>query len=428
MSATIRANGTAVPQTTIGQPAVRELFRTQTGTSRLAQRLIGAAFDGSAVDTRHTVLPELDPAAGAGDFRDARGALVSPSTRSRNDAYRVLAPPLFVASARDALSRSGTPADAVTHLVTVSCTGFTQPGPDLEVVGQVGLRPDVFRQHIGFMGCCAAFPALRIAAAFVDADPGAVVLVVCAELCTLHVRTSDDPDQIVSNSVFGDGAAAAVVAAGGPGLRIDDFATTVVPEGAGDMAWNIGDEGFEMVLSTAVPKLIGQHAGAAVGPLLGDAPATSVPTWAVHPGGRAILDRTQEALGLPDDALAASRTVLREHGNMSSATVLFVLAEALRRGLGDGAPVIALAFGPGLTVECARLTVAGADGVGAADGASAADGAGAADGASAADGADGVDGTVGTVGTDEAAGADDAGAANLAAGAAPCPAAATGRP
>ncbi|MFS0729731.1 type III polyketide synthase [Curtobacterium sp. 1P10AnD] len=357
MSATIRAIGTAVPQTTLGQSAVRDLFRSQTDTTRLAQRLIGAAFDGSAVDTRHTVLPELDPDADAGAFRDVEGALVSPSTGSRNDAYRVLAPPLFVASARDALTRAGAAPASITHVVTVSCTGFTQPGPDLDIVEQLGLRPSVFRQHIGFMGCCAAFPALRIAAAFVDADPDAVVLVVCAELCTLHVRTSDDPDQIVSNSVFGDGAAAAVVAADGPGLRIADFATSVVSEGAGDMAWNIGDEGFEMVLSTAVPKLIGQHAGAAVAPLLGDAPATSVPTWAVHPGGRAILDRTQEALGLPDDALTASRTVLREHGNMSSATVLFVLAEALGNGLEDGDPVMALAFGPGLTVECARLTV-----------------------------------------------------------------------
>ncbi|WP_242090745.1 type III polyketide synthase [Curtobacterium sp. DN_7.5] len=357
MSATIRAIGTAVPRTSIGQGAVRDLFLDQADASRLARRIIGAAFDGSAVDTRHTVLPELDPAAGPGAFRDDAGALVSPSTGTRNDAYRVLAPPLFVASARDALERAGTAPDTVTHVVTVSCTGFTQPGPDLDVVHQLGLRPSVFRQHIGFMGCCAAFPALRIAAAFVDADPDAVVLVVCAELCTLHVRASDDPDQIVSNSVFGDGAAAAVVTSGGPGLRLDAFTTSVVAEGVDDMAWNIGDEGFEMVLSTAVPKLIGEHVGRAVAPLLGEGRPAAVPTWAVHPGGRAILDRTEEALGLPPTALAASRAVLRDHGNMSSATVFFVLAEALRSGLRAGAPVIALAFGPGLTVEAARCTV-----------------------------------------------------------------------
>ncbi|MBT2501518.1 type III polyketide synthase [Curtobacterium sp. ISL-83] len=356
MSATIRAIGTAVPRTTLAQETVRDLFREQPGLARLGQRLVGAAFDGSAVDTRHSVLPELDPAAGSGAFRDADGHLTSPSTGTRNDAYRVLAPPLFVGAARDALTRSGTAAADVTHVVTVSCTGFTQPGPDLDIVHELGLSPAVFRHHIGFMGCCAAFPALRIAAAFVEADPRAVVLVVCAELCTLHVRGSEDPDQIVANSVFGDGAAAAVVAADGAGLRLDRFTTAVVPESASEMAWNIGDEGFEMVLSTAVPKLVGASVAAAVAPLLDTGRADDVPLWAVHPGGRAILDRTQDALGLPDSAIAASRTVLREHGNMSSATVLFVLRQALDDWIAEGTPVVALAFGPGLTVECARLT------------------------------------------------------------------------
>ncbi|WIB61184.1 type III polyketide synthase [Curtobacterium sp. MCLR17_007] len=358
MSATIRAIGTAVPPTTLDQVAVRDLFAAQPGLGRLGRRIVPAAFDASAVEHRHTVLPELDTSGTPGPFRDGDGAIHSPTTGMRNDRYRELAPPLFVASARDALDRSGVDPAAITHLVTVSCTGFTQPGPDLAIVAELGLRRTVFRHHIGFMGCCAAFPALRSAAAFAEADPTAVVLVVCAELCTLHVRASDDPDQIVANSVFGDGAAAAVVTADGPGLRLDAFATTVVPEGASEMAWNIGDEGFEMVLSTAVPKLVGATVADAVGPLL-DGPAADVPVWAVHPGGRAILDRTQEALALPDTAMASSRAVLRDHGNMSSATVLFVLRDAMDTGLADATPVIALAFGPGLTVESARLTAVG---------------------------------------------------------------------
>ncbi|ROP74307.1 type III polyketide synthase [Curtobacterium sp. PhB115] len=355
MTATIRAIGTAVPTTTLEQGAVRDLFSAQAELGRLGRRLVPAAFDASAVEHRHTVLDELDRSRPGGLFRDDDGALHSPSTGTRNDRYRELAPALFVEAARDALDRARVgPAD-VTHVVTVSCTGFTQPGPDLDIVRELGLARTVFRQHVGFMGCCAAFPALRIAAAFAEADPAAVVLVVCAELCTLHVRASDDPDQIVANSVFGDGAAGVVVTADGPGLRIDAFATTVVPEGASEMAWNIGDEGFEMVLSTAVPKLVGATVAEAVAPLL-DGPAADVPVWAVHPGGRAILDRTQQALDLPDQAMTASRTVLREHGNMSSATVLFVLREALDAGVPDGAAVVALAFGPGLTVESARLT------------------------------------------------------------------------
>ncbi len=361
MTATIRAIGTAVPDTTLEQAAVRDLFAGQPDLGRLGRRVVPAAFDASAVAHRHTVLEELDSARPGGLFREDAGALVSPSTGTRNDRYRELAPALFVAAARDAVDRAGVDPSRVTHLVTVSCTGFTQPGPDIDVVDQLGLPAGVFRHHIGFMGCCAAFPALRIAAAFADADPDAVVLVVCAELCTLHVRASDDPDQIVANSVFGDGAAAVVVTAGGPGLRIERFATATVPEGASEMAWNIGDEGFEMVLSTAVPKLVGVHVPAAVRGLLGEGETPAdLPVWAVHPGGRAILDRTQDALALPDAAVASSRNVLRDHGNMSSATVLFVLRDALEHGVPDGSSVAAVAFGPGLTVESARLTAVGA--------------------------------------------------------------------
>jgi predicted naringenin-chalcone synthase len=362
VSATIRAIGTAVPPLTIDQTEVSALFAAQPGLGRLGERIVGAAFGASAVDTRHTVVEDLAPGHRPGPFVDADGTICSPSTGFRNDRYRVDAIPLFVGAAADALDRADVDAAAVTHVVTVSCTGFTQPGPDLAVAQQLGMRPGVFRHHVGFMGCYAAFPALRMAAAFCEADPAAVVLVVCAELCTLHVRSSSDPDQIVANSVFADGAAAAVVTADGAGsggLRLDAFATTVIREGESDMAWNIGDEGFEMVLSTAVPKLIEQHVAEAVAPVLAavDLGADDVPLWAVHPGGRAILDRVEEELALPPEAVASSREVLRTAGNMSSGTVLFVLEHMLRAEPADGTPVVALAFGPGLTVESAALTV-----------------------------------------------------------------------
>ncbi|PZE25298.1 MULTISPECIES: type III polyketide synthase [unclassified Curtobacterium] len=373
MPAIIRAVGTAVPPTTLDQRAVQGLFAAQPALSRLGQRIVGAAFGASAVDQRHTVLSELLHE-GASDFVDEHGVIRSPSTRFRNDRYRETALPLFVAAAADALSKADIAADQVTHVVTVSCTGFTQPGPDLAVATELGMRPGVFRHHIGFMGCYAAFPALRTAAAFCAEDPDAVVLVVCAELCTLHIRASDDPDQIVANSVFGDGAAAAVVTPDLPdarftaepdpdaplALRLDAFASSVIPEGAGDMAWNIGDEGFEMVLSSAVPHLIEQHVAEAVAPVLAAIEcddATSVPLWAVHPGGRAILDRVEDELQLPAMAIDASRRVLAEHGNMSSGTVLFVLDRILQDGAEPGSRVVALAFGPGLTVETAALEV-----------------------------------------------------------------------
>lgn len=376
MPAIIRAVGTAVPATNVDQGAVQELFASQPGLSRLGQRIVGTAFGASAVDQRQTVITDLLHD-GDGDFVDADGVVRSPSTRFRNDRYRETALPLFVAAAADALTKADVAADQVTHVVTVSCTGFTQPGPDLAVASGLGMRPGVFRHHVGFMGCYAAFPALRMAAAFCAEDPDAVVLVVCAELCTLHIRASDDPDQIVANSVFGDGAAAAVVTPDLPdarfaaepdpdarlGLRVDAFASSVIAEGAGDMAWNIGDEGFEMVLSSAVPHLIEQHVAEAVAPVLaavGCADAVAVPLWAVHPGGRAILDRVEEELQLPASAIEASRQVLAEHGNMSSATVLFVLARVLEDAPEVGSRVVALAFGPGLTVETAALEVVAA--------------------------------------------------------------------
>lgn len=373
MSATIRAIGTAVPPVTLRQEDAQALFAAQPGLGRLGERIVGAAFGASAVEERHTAVVDLHEAHRPGDFVDADGAIRSPSTGFRNDRYREYAIPLFVDAARDALAAADTAAEQVTHVVTVSCTGFTQPGPDLAIVTQLGMRPGVFRHHIGFMGCYAAFPALRAAAAFCEADPDAVVLVVCAELCTLHVRASDDPDQIVANSVFADGAAAAVVTSdlpsarfaadvnpdAAPVLRLDAFATAVIPEGADDMAWNIGDEGFEMVLSTAVPRLIEQHVAEAVAPVLAAAECSvsDVPLWAVHPGGRAILDRVEEELGLAPEALVASRDVLRRFGNMSSATVLFVLARMLRDRPEEGTRIVAIAFGPGLTVESAALEV-----------------------------------------------------------------------
>lgn len=405
MPAVIRAIGTAVPDHTVMQDRIRDRFLGQPGLNRLGARLVRAAFDGADIDERGTVLADLsdgrrpfaEPAEDSALMQDALGelggqherggqpeqgepafighdgAILSPSTGYRNDRYRDLAPDLFVGAARAAVERADIAPESITHVVTVSCTGFTQPGPDLDVVRRLGLGAGVFRHHIGFMGCAAAFPALRMAAAFCEADPDAVVLVVCAELCTLHVRASDRPDQIVANAVFADGAAAAIVSAdlperfddeagradAAPGLRLDQFATTAIDDGAKDMAWNIGDAGFEMVLSPRVPKLVQEHVREAVEPILTarHSGVTDVAHWAVHPGGRAILDRVEEELGLGSSALTASRAVLRRHGNMSSATILFVLDAILRDGPEVGAAVAALAFGPGLTVETAGLTV-----------------------------------------------------------------------
>ncbi len=362
MAASILSIGTALPRTRLGQTQLRELFAAQPTFDRLTQRLVRAAFDASAIDHRHTVLDGLlDASAGLGELRmrDDDGTLRSPGTAARNDAFRRLAPPLFAEAARAALEDAAIGAGDVTDVVTVSCTGLVAPGPDYHLVRDLGMSPAVARYHLGFVGCAAALPALRMAARICGDRPDAVVLVACAELCSLHLRVSPDPQQIVSASVFADGAAAAVVTGRATGRRLElgHFATALTADGADDMVWSVGDEGFDMILTPEVPRIVGREIRSAVVQAFGDDVAP-IDTWAVHPGGRSVLDRIEDSLGLDSKALRRSREVLRDYGNMSSATILFILRAILHDAeLADHDRVAALAFGPGLTVESALLTV-----------------------------------------------------------------------
>ncbi|ACO47203.1 3-oxoacyl-[acyl-carrier-protein] synthase III C-terminal domain-containing protein [Deinococcus deserti] len=372
MAVYLHALQTALPETAYPQSMIRDLIRAQPELDRLAQRLTTSIFNASGIDQRYSVVKDFlgTDDEGPGLFYDhTTGQMRTPSTGVRNDFYTVEATRLFVQAARQALAATpGLSAADVTHVVTVSCTGFFAPGPDYAIVRALGLAPHVQRFHVGFMGCYAAFPALKMARAFCEADPEAVVLVVCAELCTIHMHSARDPDTLIANSVFADGAAAALVTArppapGTPVLRMDHFETTLTPVGVGeaDMAWTIGDQGYDMVLSTYVPAIIESHIQDALAPLLAHDPAlaggpySAVDRWAIHPGGRSILDKVQTTLELSDLQLRPSREVLRQYGNMSSVTVLFILADLLASA-SDQERIGALAFGPGLTVESGLLT------------------------------------------------------------------------
>jgi predicted naringenin-chalcone synthase len=373
MATVLHAVGTAVPAHRYEQSYVREVMGRWLSGDRRTTKLLDRVYGASAIDARHSVLDDFLPVrepASSGSPRprpplfldETTGGFRSASTGARNARYALEAGPLAVRAAQDAFRRVGSlrPAD-VTHLVTVSCTGFATPGTDLELVRALGLPADVERYHLGFMGCFAAFPALRLARAFCAQDPDALVLVVCVELCTLHLQDSADVDAILSGSVFADGAAAALLsgrAAGGEvrTLRLDATSTAVTRTGADEMAWTIGDHGFDMTLTAYVPRVLEAEAAEALAPLLTRAGVAvdDVPWWAVHPGGRAIVDKIVGALALPETAVAASREVLRLAGNMSSATVLFVLERLMdpaQPGPAPGEAVAALAFGPGLTVD-----------------------------------------------------------------------------
>ena len=378
MTVALRAISTAVPSTTLVQPEVRDVFASQPGLNRLAQRIVATSFNVSGIETRYTVLEELsrDAHPEVPVFFDIEsGELLLPGTKARNEIYAEEATKLYVGAAKAALAQCpGIEASDVTHVVTVSCTGFYAPGPDFMIARELGLPAGVQRYHLGFMGCYAAIPALRLAAQLCEADASAVVLVVSVELCTLHLRSSNDPDTIVASSLFADGAAAGIVtsrppAEGERSFDLDRFATRITPVGEGDMAWKIGDHGFEMVLSNAIPAIIDEHITGALEPLfehddaLAEALATdgssdAVEHWAIHPGGRSILDKVESRLGLTEAQLVPARETLRDFGNMSSATVLFVRRNILEsEAAGDGDRVAAMAFGPGLTVETALMTV-----------------------------------------------------------------------
>ncbi|MDT7934658.1 MAG: type III polyketide synthase [Sphingomonadaceae bacterium] len=278
-----------------------------------------------------------------------------PSTGRRMRFYEERAPGLAIS----AVEQLDFDRETITHLVVASCTGFVAPGIDQLLVRALGLRPNVERTVVGFMGCYAAVNALRLAHHFVRSEPAAKVLVVNLELCTLHLQETQDIEQLLAMMLFGDGCTAALVSAEETGLRIADFRAATLPQSNELITWRIGDQGFDMRLSGEVPKRIqaALEMDAArnddEGLLRGRRP-DEYDGWAVHAGGRSILDAVETGFGLSATALDRSRGVLRDFGNMSSATLMFVLSRILGEAerVRDG---LAMAFGPGLAAETFRF-------------------------------------------------------------------------
>ena len=265
------------------------------------------------------------------------------------------------ALAADAIEQLGPAARDVSHLVLASCTGFTAPGLDQVLAERLGLPNSVQRTCVGFMGCYGAVPALRVARDAVLADPSARVLVVNVELCSLHLQDTPDVARLLTAMLFADAATAALVTSEPGGIALGPFRSAAVPDTADLMSWHIGDHGFDMHLSGRVPAAIGATLRAEAdrndpdGLLRGRRPEQFV-HWAVHAGGRTVLDAVQIALRLAPGMLDVSRGVLRDIGNVSSATLMAVLSRMLGGPPGQG---LALAFGPGLTAESFRFEVLG---------------------------------------------------------------------
>jgi predicted naringenin-chalcone synthase len=282
-----------------------------------------------------------------------------PTTIQRMRYFAAAAAPLAVEATRQALLESRLDSSEITHLITVSCTGMQSPGVDYDIIDGLGLAPTVQRTNVGFMGCHGAINGLRVGQAFVDADADACVLVCTIELCVLHYFYGWEPQKVIGNALFSDGAAAVAgvperMAPAGT-WHVTATGSCIIPHSHEDLRWIIGDHGFELTLSKRVPGLIREHLRPWMTSWLGrhGLSMEAIGSWAVHPGGPAILDAAAAALELNDEQLAASRAVFAANGNVSSTTVLLIVEQLRARRA--ALPCLALAFGPGLAAEAALI-------------------------------------------------------------------------
>lgn len=365
MPAAIHRISTRVPDTAYDQEYIRDQMKKFVANGRRSEAILHRIYSFSGIKQRHSVIRDF--AEDAEDFtlfHPEKGVL-DPTTGQRNDIYVEEATRLFVEAGRDVLQTNQVSPDEITHVITISCTGFFAPGPDYQLMRKLNLSTNVQRFHLGFMGCYAVFPALQMAQSFCQANENATVLIVAVELCTLHFQNSSELDNLVAASVFADGAAGTIVRNVDESeldvdkLHIKTLHTAVTEGGEDDMAWSVGDTGFNMRLSKYVPDIIESNLSEILEPLFDQhaIQPNDISKWAIHPGGRAILDKVEEAYDLDADQLQASRTVLANYGNMSSATILFVLRELMNQPPGESPEtILAMAFGPGLTVETGLLS------------------------------------------------------------------------
>jgi len=317
----------------VEDPRLRKLFL------RMAER--------SGIEHRWSV---LEPAPG-GLPHDQPGGFyhgAMPATSTRMQCYAREAPELALRAIEQL--REKVALEGITHLVVASCTGFVAPGIDQIIARRLGLE-NVERTLVGFMGCYAAVCALRTAFHIVRSDPAARVLTVTVELCSLHLQQTQQLEQLLAMLQFSDGAAAALVTSDPAGFEMSHLFSMQLEDSAELIQWHIGDTGFEMTLSGEVPARI-QHAldrEDVRATLFNGWGADEIDSWAVHAGGRSILDAVEKGLELPQGALFASRDILARYGNMSSSTLMFVLSELAGRP--DVRKGVALAFGPGLAAE-----------------------------------------------------------------------------
>lgn len=361
----ISAIGTANPPYKSHQLDTAERISASLHLNPAQKRLLKSIYKATGIEYRYSVLSDYAKSVGKFDFLPNNPEDPFPSTQKRMELYKQHALPLALDAIKQCLLQAPTfDKNNITHLITVSCTGMYAPGIDIEIIQKLNLKTTVKRTTINFMGCYGAFNGIKVAEAICKSDPSASVLLVCVELCTLHFQKKMDMDNLISNAIFADGAAAALIQSTSmtkKSLSLESFYCDLLPQTHQEMAWHIADSGFDIILSSYVPEVIEKGIAAFTDSLLktNEIKLNKIDYFAIHPGGIKILQACEKSLKLTPEDNRYAYHVLKQFGNMSSATILFVLKELLEKISKDDhqKTIFSCAFGPGLTLESMLLKI-----------------------------------------------------------------------
>lgn len=352
--------GTAVPENEYHQADLAHwMHHRLNAEDKRMGRIFRALYAKTKIEKRHSVLKDFNPQCEAPSlFKNPK---IEPKVEERLAVFDLKATDLAKKAIEECLQ--GFEKNEITHLITVSCTGMSAPGIEIQLKQKLGLNATVQTHAVNFVGCYAFFPALKMANAFIQANPKSKVLIVTVELCTLHFQNKDSDDHLLSNSLFSDGAAACLVQSEVHNkicLKLNNTGQLLIPKGGNDMAWNIHSEGFLMKLSSYIPQLVDEGIKELIESMIRpmELSKNEINHWAIHPGGRKILEVCEQELQLNNNELRASYSTLKKYGNMSAPTILFVLKELLSNDkVSNGEKVFACGFGPGLTLEASLFEI-----------------------------------------------------------------------
>lgn len=348
--------GTANPSSPIPQRQISRFMQLAHQLDERESRKLNFIYRQSGINTRHSVLDDFryENPKDFTFFPQNEKLEPFPTTKDRMNLFQQTAKAVGKEAIENCLKNTSLKTKDITHLILVSCTGMYAPGLEIDLIHEMGFSPTIERYSIHFMGCYAAFNAIKLADRICDADEKSNVLILSVELCTIHFQKTYTEDNLIANAIFGDGGAAALISKNGEGLKIKNYGSQIVQEGEADMAWAIGDFGFEMKLSKYVPELLSIGLHSLMNFLEEKHQLSTIKHFAVHPGGKQILQKVEEAFGISEEQNHYSHEVLQEKGNMSSATILFVLEKWLQDKSKSG-NILAMGFGPGLTLETLLL-------------------------------------------------------------------------